>query len=135
MTKHTLTAKLEQAAAQRPELARRIAAAAALVEKHLSNRADNLIRGRVTLEGTIWTVKGNAGRIYVVTHVNGTWSCDCPDRTHRPTTPCKHMMAIKALCLAHDGQAAPEAAEWSPAGGWLSDRARRAPRTEWAEEV
>ena len=134
MTKHTLTAKLEQAATERPELARRIAAAAALVEKHLSNRAAAIIRGRVTLEGTIWTVKGNAGRVYIVTHVNDTWSCDCPDHTHRPSIPCKHMMAIKALCLAHDGQAAPVAAEWAPAGGWLSDRARRAPRQEWSEE-
>ena len=111
MTSVALTQRMSKAAAERPELSERISKAAAIVREHLAHRDKNRIRGRVTVEGMIWSVAGSKGARYTVVHTNaGGWSCDCPDHRNRPAIPCKHILAIKALCLAHEpGTAAPAA--------------------------
>lgn len=139
MTSVALSERLDQAAAAHPDLARRIAAARELLTAHLADRAAGIIRGRVTPTGTRWTVKGSKGAAYTVTQTPTGWDCDCPDHVHRGAV-CKHMMAVKALCLAHEGQAAPVAVLTGDALTLALAQAARAermarPRTEWVEEV
>lgn len=139
MTSVALSERLDQAAATRPDLAARIAAARELLTAHLADRAAGIIHGRVTPAGTRWTVKGSKGAAYTVTQTPTGWSCDCPDHVHRGL-PCKHIMAVKALCLAHEGQAAPLAVLTGDALTLALAQAARAermarPRTEWQEEV
>lgn len=100
MTKDTLTARLMQAEAARPELAERIRKAAAIVEAHLNDRAAGMIHARATEAGLVWTVKGSKGDAYAVT-LGETCSCTCQDYARR-RLPCKHIMAIKILALAHE---------------------------------
>ena len=139
MTSVALSERLDQAAAARPELAARIAAARELLAAHLANRAAGIIHGRVTPTGTRWSVKGSKGACWTVLQTPTGWSCDCPDHVHRGV-PCKHLMAVKALCLAHEGQAAPLAVLTGDALTLALAQAARAermarPRTEWQEEV
>ena len=127
MTENTLVGRMEQAKASRPELAARVDAAAALVREHLSHREEQRIRGRVTLEGTTWSVLGSKGNRYTVTHSNaGGWGCTCPDCRNRGVA-CKHVLAVKALMMAIGGEADTTPA---PAPSLAVERARRDARSE-----
>lgn len=140
MTSVALSERLDQAAAARPDLAKRIEAARELLTRHLADRAAGIIRGRVTPTGTRWTVQGSKGAAYIVTQAATGWGCDCPDHAHRGVV-CKHIMAVKALCLAHEGQAAPVAVLTGDAltnaltQAARAERMARPARTEWVEEV
>ena len=136
MTENTLRARFEQAATARPELARRITAAADILSRHFANRAARVITARLAADGQlVYTVKGSGKNVYTVTYN----SCDCPD-ANDPRRPgvCKHQLAVRALeSLCEHPHGAPVAVgvsavavvEWAPAGGWLSDQPRQ--RTEW----
>lgn len=100
MTKDTLSGRLVQAQAARPELAERIRKAAAIVEAHLNDRAAGMIHARATEAGLVWTVKGSNGAAYAVT-LGEACSCTCQDYTRR-RVPCKHIMAVRILALAHE---------------------------------
>ena len=95
MTQDTLRDRFEQAATARPELAKRIAAAADILTRHFNDRAAGIIRARIAADGElVYTVKGSGANVYTVTYN----SCDCPDaRDPRRPGVCKHMLAVRAL--------------------------------------
>ena len=164
MTQDSFTAAVSQAVAAFPSLARRIEAAAAIVARHLSDPAARVIAATIKADGSVvYTVAGSKGNRYSVTaetctcpdHTRrGVKACkhvlavrlleNVMGRAHNapvlvtvtaPLADVTRYLAQVGTDLAAAGKLGEVDSEWAPAGGWLSDRARAAGRTEWAEEL
>lgn len=145
MTTIELTAKIDKARAANPAMAARIDKAARIVTKHLSNRADGIIRGHVGPDGETWDVTGESGKVYHVHHNGETWGCDCPDCRNRRLA-CGHILSVRILQWAiepgHVAPAAPSLADERRARDARSTQLeaaakaeRKARRAERCEEV
>jgi len=112
----------------------RQAAAAALVEQHLANRAAQIITGRVCATGvTTFQVQGHQAEPYTVTVAGvGASMTTCSCKSFQARHTCRHTDAVALLTAP--SQAAP-GAEWEPVGGWTSSQRKSQGRQERVEEV